>query len=404
MTNLYEILKNIILILFPFLCYTIYIAYCNDIDKKESNLVLSLTLFLSMYICYRGTINSIYPTLILNIPLIIAYMKNKKESILLMSILLIFIYYNTYNMSLTISIVEYLIYYIVLSHIYKGKNKYVFIGIFCLIKTISYILQIGLISNSLSFEHIIQVLIFIPSTILVVSLINASDNIINLNVSIKELEKELQLRQSLFNIAHEIKNPLAVCKGYLEMLDFKNRNHEKYIPIIENELNRSITLMNDMLSLNRIKINPDYMDINVLLEDIKMCIKPLIHGKNIKVNINISKEEIYIYADYTRLKHVFIDIIKNSIESLSKTSKEKVINIDVTLNKNKIITTIKDNGKSMTKQELKKLSDSYYIPNSKNKALGITLANEIIKCHNGEIEYKSKARKGNITRIILPAY
>ena len=83
---------------------------------------------------------------------------------------------------------------------------------------------------------------------------------------------------------------------------------------------------------------------------------------------------------------------------------EKIINIDVTLNKNKIITTIKDNGKSMTKQELKKLSDSYYIPNSKNKALGITLANEIIKCHNGEIEYKSKARKGNITRIILPAY
>ena len=52
------------------------------------------------------------------------------------------------------------------------------------------------------------------------------------------------------------------------------KNREKYIPIIQNELKRSITLMNDMLDFTHIKIEPDYMDINVLLEDIRECINP----------------------------------------------------------------------------------------------------------------------------------
>ena len=160
--------------------------------------------------------------------------------------------------------------------------------------------------------------------------------------------------------------------------------------------------MNDMLNLTTIKINPDYIDISILLDDIKTCIEPLVSNKNIKVNMNISKEEIYLYADYIRLKQVFIDVIKNSIDTFDKLSKEKIINIKISLKKNKIITKIEDNSKGLTKQELKKLNDPFYTSDGKNKGLTSTLASEIIKCHKGEIEFKSKLNKGNTTIITLP--
>lgn len=413
MTNLLEIIKDIIYILFPFLCYIIYIAYCNDINKKESSLLLSSVLFISMYLSVTH-INELnekniytYPPLMFNIPLLIAYMKDKKESVIIMSIFIIFFYCTKYQLSPIICILEYIAYYVlfgVLSNIKQENIKYVYILLFCIMKILIHFIQISLINTDITelVKYFPLTIPFALSTILIVVLLEKSERIVNLNITIKELEKEKQLRNSLFNIAHEIKNPLAVCKGYLEMLDFKNKNHEKYIPIIQNELKRSVTLMNDMLNMTKIKIEPDYMDINVLLEEIKICIEPLTKNKNIKVNMKLTKEETYIYADYTRLKQVFIDIIKNSVESLDNISKERIINIDVSLNKNKIITTIKDNGRGMTKEEINQMYMPFYIPNSKNKALGVTLANEIIRCHNGEIECFSKVDKGTTTIVTLP--
>lgn len=413
MTNLLELLNSIVFILFPFLCYIIYIAYCNDINKKESNLLLSVVLFASMYISAKQKLIDSsqylypYPILMFNIPLLIAYMRDKYKCAVMMSIFIIFNYATVFGLNIVICILEYLLYFAVFKILSKFKNpntKYIYILLFCTIKITmcTTILSLSITDSTIITRYLVLIVPFIFSTILIVNLLEKSERVINLNITIKELEREKQLRNSLFNIAHEIKNPLAVCKGYLEMMDFKNKNHEKYIPIIQNELKRSVTLMNDMLNMTKIKIEPDYMDINVLLEDIMLCIKPLIRNKNIKIKMRLAKNEMYIYADYTRLKHVFIDIIKNSIESLNKTKREKVINIDVTLKKNKILTTIKDNGVGMTKQELKQMNMPYYIPDSKNKALGLTLSNEIIKCHKGEIEYFSKENKGTIAIITLP--
>ena len=406
MTNITGILTNIICILFPFLCYMIYVAYCNDINKKESNLLLSVVLFISMYLSHEHSIG-ITPPIMLNIPLIIAYLKEKKDSILIMSIFIVFNYNIVFGLPLSICIIEYIAYYglyILIKSINKEKLKYFYILTFSIIKATILIIETPDIYPNVNIiiKMVIVLSIFVLSAILIINLLEKSEQIINLNITIKELEREKQLRCSLFNIAHEIKNPLAVCKGYLEMLNFKNPNHEKYIPIIQTELERSITLMNDMLNFTKIKISPEYMDINVLLEDIKLSVSPITKNKNIKVNIKVSKDELYVYADYIRLKQVFVNIIKNCIENLEDNSNQKIINIEVTLKRNQIITTINDNSKGMTKNELRELNKPFYTPNGRNRALEATLVNEIIKCHDGEISFMSKLNKGTTAVIKLP--
>ena len=59
--------------------------------------------------------------------------------------------------------------------------------------------------------------------------------ILETHLTYKELQQEKQIRLSLFKITHEIKNPIAVCKGYLDMINVKDTDQvERYVPIIKN--------------------------------------------------------------------------------------------------------------------------------------------------------------------------
>ena len=72
------------------------------------------------------------------------------------------------------------------------------------------------------------------------------------------------MKNCLFQITHEIKNPIAVCKGYLDMFDVNNKEHAvKYIPIMKEEISRTLYLLEDFLSMNRLKVHKEIVDINI---------------------------------------------------------------------------------------------------------------------------------------------
>ena len=67
-------------------------------------------------------------------------------------------------------------------------------------------------------------------------MLKEATNIMSLHSNLKEFEKEKSIRLSLFKITHEIKNPIAVVKGYLDMFDSKNlEKSEKYVGIMKND-------------------------------------------------------------------------------------------------------------------------------------------------------------------------
>ena len=129
------------------------------------------------------------------------------------------------------------------------------------------------------------------------------------------------MKNDIYTLAHEIKNPLSVVKGYLEMLD--ETNVSKYKQIIKNQVDDSLNILNDYLEFNRISLNKEEIDLNVLLLDIKNNLKDYLKSNNVHLHIDLMDDEIYLQADYNKLKQVFNNIIKNSVESNSK-------NIDIT--------------------------------------------------------------------------
>ncbi|MBD9085462.1 ATP-binding protein [bacterium] len=114
---------------------------------------------------------------------------------------------------------------------------------------------------------------------------------------------------------------------------------------------------------------------------------------------DITEEEIYIQADYNRLKQTIVNIIKNSRESIPESG---VIKLSTNKNKNNVKIYIEDNGIGMTKEELSKIKEAFFSTKQTGTGLGVYMANEIITAHQGTLEYFSKKNLGTRVVITLP--
>lgn len=397
---------NAVLICLPLTIYLLYLAYTKTFDKKENDLLMAVTVFSLLYLIikFKIPLYESIPFMAINIPLILAYLKNSKISIFFVSIIMIIYYYNFYHNFLPIIILEYLIYYLFYLKLFKNLKITNFLLTFTLIKTIITIILLSYSNYQFPViaEVIIDAIYFCTLGILIFYFVGKTEDILKLHMNIKEINENKQIHSSLFRITHEIKNPIAVCKGYLDMFDPSNPDHfKKYIPILKDEINRTLLLLEDFLSMNKVKINKDIIDINLLIEEVIKNMEMLCHQNDIELKSNIIDDDIYINADYNRLTQVFINIIKNSIEAIDK-DKKGSINIEEKLENNNIIITVKDNGQGMSKELLNKIKEPFYTTKQKGTGLGVSLSEEIIKAHNGILNYTSKEGKYTKVTITLP--
>ena len=227
-----------------------------------------------------------------------------------------------------------------------------------------------------------------------------ADKITNLHEMVSNIEKENKLRDSLFKLTHEIKNPIAVCKGYLDMLNLDNRDKsEKYIGIIKSEIDRSLNVMNDFMEYSKIKVNKEIFDMTMLMDEIYDSFKLLINDKKIKFIYENEYDDIYVWGDFNRLKQVFVNIIKNSVESINGSG---IINIRVKVISKQVIIEIEDNGIGMDEEELSNIKKMFYSTKKNGTGLGVALSNEIVMAHNGKLNYSSVKNKGTICTVSLP--
>ena len=403
-----NIILNLILIIFPLLIYLVIVCYQDNTSKKGKNILLNLALFTSLYLCLKFGITESDNKILLfcNIPIVIAYMKKQTITGILLSIISIIYYYFLHDSLFLITIIKYSSYLIL--YICAKKKK---------LSQGGFILSIAVLQGFLlSFEFffrdidilindlitlLILVFIYYFATFSILYIFKITDKFESLNSTIKLLEKDKIIKDALFKLTHEIKNPLAVCKGYLEMINLNDQEKsKKYISIMKQEINRSLNIISDFVEYNKIKVVKEQIDLGLLLEEVYDSFKILVNANNIKLIYNeMSDEEIYIMGDYERLKQVLINLLKNSLESIDKKGK---IEIKTNIHNKYIDIIVEDSGKGMNKEVLSKLTEMFYTTKENGTGLGVALSNEIINAHNGSLIYKSEINKGTKATIRLP--
>ena len=379
-------INSAILTIFPILLYFIYLIYNYDFDESANELILDLCLITSFYLTYKMELANISNFLIF-IPLLIAYLKKRNISILVIFALTV----SCNNFYLIIA--EVLFY--LLSKIVKQEKMYIIYYL-----TINFFMTVLVISRTYYLSNfnfgkiIIETTIGLAITIFILKLFDKFNKIISIYINLNEIKKESKIQESLFKITHEIKNPIAVCKGYLDMYDVNNIEHsKKYIPIIKDEIERTLVLIQDFLCLRKIKIEKEELDLSILFDEVIEEMS-LYQDKKIKY-VKQYDDELYIEGDYNRLKQVILNMLKNSIEANANT-----IIIQV-LEKDNLIIKIKDNGIGMDEATLEKIREPFYTTKANGTGLGVPLSIEILESHNFKVNYESTINEGTTITMEL---
>ena len=402
------IIVNVVLITFPILLYFFYTVYANVKGINNNDLYLSFTLIISLYLCckFGDVVSNNIVLLFCNIPIFIAYVKKKWPIAVILSAVIILysinvLHYNLYGVT-TIKYISYAILYFVKYH--KTKTRKInFINQIAILQGFFISFEYFIQNHTSSFINLFNIFIAVISiytiTFLILYIFKIGDDISKIYLSYKELQQDKQIKESLFKITHEIKNPIAVCKGYIDMFDINKKEESlKYISIIKSEIDRTLNILTDLSELNKVKITKDIVDINMIIEEIIDSVTLLFGDKNIVINCS-ELDEIYIDGDYNKLKQVFINIFKNCYEAINDNG---IINIDTSIEDKMYIIKIKDNGMGMSSETLNKIGEVFYTTKRNGTGIGVALSKQIINAHNGKLEYTSQLGVGTTAIVKIP--
>ena len=404
-----NVVFNVSILFLPLAIYLLNLSYNTNYKLKHDKLFLSFILIIQviLFIVFKEYSNSL---ILINIPLLISYLKRKELTSIILSILigLYYIFYFQYNVFfIFFEYVLYFVIYLIINRKTLRVNLLIYIFIF--IKSITLSVEIFYFNNPANaflvnfVDVFIKMLVFYVSSYLVFVFLLRGEEIMNLNTAIRELEKEKVLRTSLFKMTHEIKNPIAVCKGYLDMLDLNDkRKVEKYIPIIKGEIERTLTLMDDYLEYTKVKINKEIVDIYMLLEEVIASLNLFFKENNIILKMNLPDDELYLNVDYNRIKQVLVNILKNSHEAFDPKKGKMIIKIETKVLKKYFQIIVTDNGIGMDQETLHNIMDLFFTTKRNGTGLGTSLSKEIIELHGGNIKYLSELNVGTKVIINLP--
>jgi two-component system sporulation sensor kinase B len=233
-----------------------------------------------------------------------------------------------------------------------------------------------------------------------------------LNETIREihqLRSEMQNSEKLRVIseltsvfAHEIRNPMQVTRGFLQLLnepDLPNKKKE-YIQISIEELDRANEIINDFLSFGKPSINNyERIDVGYQLQRVVNIFQSYSLNHNVEIKTDFF-DNCWIYANPQKLNQSLINILKNAIESMPNGG---IVWITCTSTDDGYIKiNIKDQGIGMTKKQIDRLGSPFYSLKESGTGLGMMVSFQIVRSFKGKIQVNSEKDMGTEFIILLP--
>lgn len=217
---------------------------------------------------------------------------------------------------------------------------------------------------------------------------------------IQRAEKLNTLGELAASVAHEVRNPLTVVKGFLQIMQKQDKNGEhQFLPLVLSELGRAEAIINDYLNFAK----PQFENIvKIHLAEVIKEVQFLLDALAVKEGIileSVLKEDTYIHTDRNQLKQALVNIVKNAIEATPKGGK---VSIQLIKKANQSVITVTDTGKGMDSEQLSRIGTLFYSTKDKGTGLGTSVSLKIIETMNGKLSYSSEIGKGTVVEIILP--
>ncbi|MDO5039509.1 ATP-binding protein [Clostridium sp.] len=243
---------------------------------------------------------------------------------------------------------------------------------------------------------------------------DSKDEIGQLANTLDYMAEELDQREKMKNdfissVSHELRTPLTAIKGWVITLNNENTDRETLklgFDILEKETDRLSAMVEELLDFsrlinNKISLNKTLVNISHFASYIELYMTPRAEKENINFHVYNSIKTPNINIDIDRMKQVLINIIDNSFKF---TQEQGLIEVKFSEDVKNIIIEVTDNGCGISENELERVKEKFYKGSNANSnaGIGLSIADEIVKLHNGTLIINSELYVGTQIKIVIP--
>ncbi len=250
------------------------------------------------------------------------------------------------------------------------------------------------------------------------------------NEMISRLDRSFrQVKQFSTDASHELKTPLTILKGEVEVALRRERESQEYEQILKSnleEINRMSQIVEDLLLLSRadsgeIRLNKEDLNLTEILNEVVAQVNILAQAKNLRIDTSNHHEEIRIFGDRLRIRELFLNLIENGIKYT-----EEGGSIHIQVRKDALCQEgapaggpkteqpefariiVSDTGIGIAKEDQERIFDRFFrVDKARSReqggsGLGLSICRWIVEAHRGEIKVESELGKGSSFIVKLP--
>ncbi|AJS58685.1 sensor histidine kinase [Paenibacillus sp. IHBB 10380] len=230
------------------------------------------------------------------------------------------------------------------------------------------------------------------------------------NMMASRILKSEQLKNDFISsVSHELRTPLTSIKGWVITLKSNGNGNKPLLheglDIIESESDRLTRMVDELLDFSkldngRIVIHFAPVHLSELLHHIGRQLAPRAARQGISLEIQADETLPTIQGDENRLKQVLINLIDNSLKFTE--SGQILVHAHTALGQ--VVITVEDTGSGIAEEDLANVLQKFYKvdQHASGSGLGLSISDQIIKLHHGELRLTSKVGKGTTVHIFLP--
>lgn len=262
-----------------------------------------------------------------------------------------------------------------------------------------------MLENPLAPMVLLFILVNLFSTWIALYLIESMLEKKRLREEIFRAEKLHMLGELTASIAHEIRNPLTVVNGFLQLLlenddRIGEEKRHMYLQMGIDELNRAEKIIANYLSFARPQLESvERIDMAERIHHAASIITSFALLRNVQIEKQ-AEDGLHVSADPEKISQVLMNLLKNGIEAMPEGG---TLTIRASRSADRVVVTIRDTGIGMSGAETAKLGVPYYSTKEAGTGLGLMVCYQIVHSLGGTIDVTSEIDKGTQFRIVLPA-
>ncbi len=222
---------------------------------------------------------------------------------------------------------------------------------------------------------------------------------------LKKMEEELaeknkELINFAFKVTHDLKNPINMIKGFLNIIKEDPSMFSQCYERIDRQTDRIIRFIDDMLLLAKAGKSLDTIketDLNQLIEKTLKAIIP----EDLSINLNIKKQLPIICGELISLKQLFTILLQNAIHHRDTKKEELIITVDFESKNDKYIISFNDNGSGIEEKNLEDIFNfGFSTKGNERTGMGLAIARRIVETYEGKIWAESGGINRGVTFFI----